>query len=130
MHSDSLNSPSYHGGLQATASKTGVGELVGVRIRAPRKVPLQEPTRGSWQAALLGVGTQRALDGRAIDAGPVSVGFALNRQVDAIDGLAGAGVQRGFAGQQQQGGLGGHGVAFCGIQRLSYFNSDSWWRLR
>ncbi len=60
MHSDSLNTPSYHGGLQATASKTGVGELVGVRIRAPRKVPLQEPTRGSWQAALLGVGTVAA----------------------------------------------------------------------
>ena len=44
--------------------------------------------------ALLGVGTQCAPDGRAIDAGPVGVGFALDGQVDAIDGLASAGVAK------------------------------------
>lgn len=60
MHSYSLNTTSRHGGQQATASKTGVEELAGIRIRAPRKVPMQEPTRGSWQAALLGVGTVAA----------------------------------------------------------------------
>ena len=56
------------------------------------------------------------------------VGLALDGQVDAIDGLASAGVQRVSLVSSSRAVVGGHGVGL-GVHRLCCFNSDSCLRL-